>query len=254
MKTLLLCAGGDSAFADPTYHYPKNLVEVGGQPLVQHAIDNLGSLAHDGRLVVVLRKDEARAFHTPRVVRLIQPTAQVVLAGTTSGAASSALLAVEEVDSDEPLLVCNGDQVLDLDLPAVVARFEADGLDAGVVTFEAVHPRWSYVRTEAGLVVEASEKRPISTCATAGFYWFRRAGDFFAATMAMICKGGAVEGAYYVCPALNELVLDGKRIGIHPIERERYFSLHNPAGVAVYERFLSHQRPGRLASVREFSR
>jgi hypothetical protein len=67
--------------------------------------------------------------------------------------------------------------------------------------------------------------------------------------MAMICKGGAVEGAYYVCPTLNELVLDGRRIGVHQIERDRYFSLHDPAGVASYERFLSSRRPGRLASV-----
>ena len=35
--------------------------------------------------------------------------------------------------------------------------------DAGVITFESVHPRWSYVRLDSeNRVTETAEKRPIS--------------------------------------------------------------------------------------------
>lgn len=254
MKTLMLSAGGNGAFADPAYLYPKNLVEVGGQPLIRHAIDNLSSLASHGRLVVVLRREEAQAFHTPRVISLIEPTAECVLVGETTGAASSALLAIEHADLEEPLLVCNGDQVINADLPAVVDGFANSDLDAGVITFDAVHPRWSYVRVQDGLVIEASEKRPISTSATAGFYWFRRAANFFSAAMSMINKGGSVDDVYYVCPTLNELVLDGKRIGTHAVDRTQYFSLRDPAGAAEFERRQPAHQPSRLASVSSFTR
>jgi dTDP-glucose pyrophosphorylase len=239
MKTLLLAAGGSAAFAAAGFHYPKNLVEVSGAPLLIHVIAALGPLGREGRLVVVARQDEALRYHTDRVVRLVEPTAAVVTVGETSGAACSALLACEHLIDDEPVLVVNGDQIVDHDLAAVVESFTARSLDAGVVVFDAVHPRWSYVRLEEGLVVEASEKRPISAHATAGVYWFARAGDFVAAAKAMIMKDAHVDGSFFVCPALNELVLAGARIGVHRIERNRYFSFHEPAGVAAYEHHLA---------------
>ncbi len=239
MKTLLLAAGGSVAFEDAGFYYPKNLVEVAGQPLLAHVMSGLGSLAEDGRLIVVVRRDEAVRHHVDRVVILVEPTAVVVQVGETSGAACSALLACEHVAEDEPLLVVNGDMVMDVDLPAIISGFERAGFDAGVVVFDAVHPRWSYVRIEDTVVVEASEKRPISRHATAGAYWFRRGGDFLDAAMAMIGKDAHTDGKFFVCPALNELVLAGRRIGAHEIARTDYYSLHEPAGLRTYEQHFS---------------
>ncbi len=43
-----------------------------------------------------------------------------------------------------------------------------------MVTFESLHPRWSFVRRGGnGLVSEAAEKRVISRDAIAGFYYYR---------------------------------------------------------------------------------
>lgn len=243
MKTLLLAAGGSLAFEDAGYYYPKNLVEVAGQPLLAHVMSGLGTLAQGGRLVVVVRRDEAVRHHVHRVVTLVEPSALVVQVGETSGAACSALLACEHVDEDEPLLVVNGDMVMDVDLPSIVDGFDRAGFDAGAIVFDAVHPRWSYVRIEDDVVVEASEKRPISRHATAGAYWFRRGMDFLDAAMAMIRKDAHTDGKFFVCPALNELVLAGRRIGAHEIARSDYFSLHEPAGLRTYELHLSSLAP-----------
>lgn len=241
MNTLLLAAGGSVAFEEAGYFYPKNLVEVDGAPLLSHVIGALGDLARNERLITVVRREEAVRHHVNRVVSLVEPSARVVQVGQTSGAACTALLAAELIDEDAPLLVVNGDQIIDADLSAVVAEFDSAGLDAGVVVFDAVHPRWSYVRVHDGLVVQASEKRPISRLATAGFYWFRRGGDFVDGAMAMIRKDGHVEDQFFVCPVLNELVLAGRRIGIHPLARAAYFSLHEPAGIRAYEHFLDRR-------------
>src|SRR5262249_23381586 len=95
---------------------------------------------------------------------------------------------------------------------------------------------------EDGLVVEAAEKRPISTFATAGTYYFARGGDFVEATMAMIRKEAHVQGRYFVCPAYNELVLRQRRIGVYEIDRGEYFSLATSQGVSAYEEHLHAQR------------
>ena len=178
------------------------------------------------------------------MIRLLAPSAEVIsVPAVEFGAACTALHAISHIGRDESLLVLNGDQILDGDLAAIVAGFEADDLDAGVVTFDAVHPRWSYVRCDdEGLVIEAAEKRPISHVATAGAYWYRRGGDFVEAVMSMIRKDASVEGRFYVCPTFNELVLRGQRIGTRLIDRDRYYSLAAPQGVATFEELLARRR------------
>ena len=61
-------------------------------------------------------------------------------------------------------------------------------------------------------MVESAEKRPISRSASAGFFWFRKASDFFDAVRDMILKDDHVRGVFYVAPALNQLVLRQKKI------------------------------------------
>lgn len=245
MNTLVLMAGDSRRFEEAGYPYPKNLVEIDGLALVERVVTCLAPLTDAGaRLTFVIREEETGVFHTDDVINLLAPGATVVaIPNLESGAACAALLAIEHVDRDEPLLVYNGDQIVTRDLNTIVQEFETRDLDGGVVTFHAVHPRWSYVRTgEDGLVIEAAEKRPISTHATAGSYYFRRGGDFIDAAMAMILKGAHVQGRYYVCPAYNEMVLLQKRIGVHEIDRSEYFSLATPQGVTAYEEHLQAER------------
>ena len=243
MKTILLAAGGSDAYADAGYYYPKNLIEIAGRPVIQHVIDALGDAARGHRLLAMVRRDENMRFHTGRVVRLLEPTATVLEVENTSGAACTALLAIEHIVDDEPLLLVNGDQVILDDVAGIVTGFASRGLDGGVIVFEGVHPRWSYVRVDdAGIVIEASEKRPISRLATAGAYWFARGRDFVDGAMAMIRKDANVGGAFYVCPTINEMVLRNRRVGIHSIERNRYHSLHDPQALAVFEQHLTGAR------------
>jgi NDP-sugar pyrophosphorylase family protein len=244
MRLIILMAGDDNAFGAAGHAYPKNLVEIEGLPLVQRVIENLGPVLDTAsRAVFLITDDEHRRWHTGDVIRLLVPTAEVVtVPPIEAGAACTALHAIAHVDRDESLLVVNGDQILDLNLSEIVGQFAERGLDGGVVTFDGVHPRWSYVRLDdSGLVVEAAEKRPISRQATAGVYWFRRGGDFLDGVMAMIRKNAAVDGRFYVCPVYNELILGQLAIGTHHVDRSVYFSLSSPRAVKAYEQYLDRQ-------------
>jgi CTP:molybdopterin cytidylyltransferase MocA len=245
MKLIVLMAGDSALFEVAGRNYPKNLVEIEGEPLVQRVVDGLQPLIETAsETIFLVRAEECRRHHTDDVIRLLVPGARVLgVPALDSGAACTALHAIGHVDRDESVLVFNGDQVLEADLPAILADFERRELDGGVITFDAVHPRWSYVRCgEDGLVLEAAEKRPISRSATAGTYWFRRGGDFLDGVMAMIRKDASVDGAFYICPAYNELILRGRRIGTHHIDRDRYFSLASLHGVGAYEEHLHERR------------
>lgn len=239
INVVIPMAGGDELFQRQGYPFAKPVTEIEGRPLIEHAFDCLRTIP-DSRFVFVIRKEDDLRFHLRDMLRLLDPEAAVIRAeGKTAGAACTVMLAVEHIHPDEELLVANGDQIFDFDLNIALASFRDRGLDAGTVVFDSVHPRWSFVRTdEDGLVVEAAEKRPVSRNATAGVYYFRKGAFFLEAAQTMIRKGASVNGAYFVCPSFNELVLDQKRVGIHPIDREQYISLATPQAIEEYEQVL----------------
>jgi dTDP-glucose pyrophosphorylase len=245
INVLVLMSGPSDPFKEAGFSYPKNLVEIAGKPLLQRVLGSLSSLSRIGaRFFCVIREDENLQFHTGAVIRLLMPNANIIeVKGATAGAACSALLAIEHIGQDTPLVVVNGDQIIASDVCARVVDFQSRRLDGGVIVFEDLHPRWSFVKCDNfGHVLEAAEKRPISKYATAGFYYFARGDDFVAGASAMIAKNAHVGGNFYVCPVYNELILNQKTIGVSLIQRSEYHSLTNPASVATYEAVL-HQKP-----------
>lgn len=245
MNIVIPMAGGDALFRQHGFPFPKPVIEIAGRPLVEHAFDCLSRI-RDARFIFVIRKDDDLRFHLREVLQLMAPDSVVLRAdGETAGAACTALLAVEYIDNDEELVIANSDQILDIDLDAAIGEFRARGLDAGTLVFDSVHPRWSFVKTDAeGFVVEAAEKRPISRNATAGFYYFRQGRFFVEAAQNLIRKDASVNGGYFVCPTFNEMILRQKRIGVIGIERERYVSLATPQAVEEYEQALIAQKRG----------
>lgn len=235
-------SGSSSAFKDAGYVFPKNLIDIGGIPLVQHVFERLQSINKiASRFICVLRRDENIKHHIAAVVNLLDKDALIVeLGGETSGAACSALLAVDHINNDDPLVIVNGDIVIDCDLVSIVQDFKGRELDGGIVVFGDLHPRWSFIKCDdSGLVVEAAEKRPISKLATAGFYYYARGSDFVVAATEMIKKGANVDGGFYICPTYNQLILRQRKIGIYEIPRYKYHSLATPADVLTYNQNLS---------------
>ena len=122
----------------------------------------------------------------------------------------------------------------------IIEFFEKNNFDGGIVTFEDVHPRWSYVKVDSeSHVIEAAEKRPISKHATAGFYYFKRGSDFVESAENMILKDVAINNNYYICPAFNEMILKQKTIGIYEIKKSDYFNFKEQKGIEEYEKFLN---------------
>lgn len=240
MKVLLLLAGR-SPQADGGF--PLALAEVDGIPLIQHLIASIRGI-DDAEIVVMLRREEVEAYHLDDVVRLVDPDVIIhEVEHETRGALCTALLAISHLDNDEELLIVNGNELVDADLESVLNEFRSRELDAGTMVFESVHPRYSFVRLDADeLVVEAAEKHPISRNATIGFYWYRLGRDFVRAAKSEIRNSDSIGGAFYICPAFNPLILEGKRIGVHRIEPSRFHPLKSDRQIGA---FTSPRGPSR---------
>lgn len=241
MKILIPIAG--NPVQDEKNQYIKTLYEIEKKTVLQYVYESLNQI-RNAQFMVVLRHEDVLQFHLDDMIRLMIPGVEIVVADrATMGAACSCLLAVDKIDENEPLLIVGSDQLLNIDLQQVIDDFTARDLDGGVIVFDDIHPRWSYVKlNDENMVVEAAEKRPISRNATTGFYYFKHGRDFIESAQKMIKKGASVNGQYYVCPCYNEMILQQKQIGVYQISKDDYFNLNQQKGMDDYETYLKGKR------------
>lgn len=239
MNILIPIAGEDKFFRQEEYFFPKPLIEVAGTPMIELCVGRLRRQFPEAHFIFVVRDEDCARFSLDGTLRLLTEGRCTVvrLSRPTKGALCSALMAIDHIKADEPLLIANGDQVIDADLGALVARAGRDGRDAAVVTFQSLHPRWSFVRLGAdGLVCETAEKRVISRNAVAGFYYYRSGQLFLDAALHTLENDAAINGAYFISQTLNHLVLEGRAIAAFDIAAGAYHSFYSPQKVEEYAR------------------
>ena len=237
MNILILAAGQDQVTQEDGY--PLCLAEFDSVPLIQRVADACIALEPQ-KLIVAFREEDVHKYHLDNILGLLSPQAKVLKIGApTEGASCTALLAAQDIDADEELLIVNGNELLHADFKAIISSFRQRGLDAGAVVFPSIHPRYSYVRLDKNkLVVEASEKNPISNHATVGFYWFAKGNSFVRAAKNAIRKDARVNGRFYICPTFNELVLEHLRIGVYEIDSRSYKPLKTGRQIEQFDAAL----------------
>jgi dTDP-glucose pyrophosphorylase len=218
MNVLIPMAGAGSRFANAGYTFPKPLIEVDGKPMIQVVVENLNIEAN---YTFIVQKEHYEKYSLQYLLNLIAPNCNIVqVDGITEGAACTTLLAKEFIDNDAPLVMANSDQFVEWNSNECLYAFNADGVDGGIITFNATHPKWSYAKIgEDGFVSEVAEKKPISSNATVGIYYWSKGSDYVKYAEQMIEKNIRTNNEFYVCPVFNEAIQDGKKIRVKDIER-----------------------------------
>jgi len=238
MNILLVMAGKNTSFKLDS-DLPKFLYEINGKPIIElvtrqfHNLDN-----KKNKFIFLIKDSDAEKFYLDKVINLLIPNATVIkIKHHTEGAALTALLAIDELIPDQPLLIVNGDQIIDIDFNDFLECVKTNNYDAATIAFNSIHPRWSYVKIdENDLIVQAAEKEPISNIATGGIYYFKYATDYIESAMQMILKDAHVNNIFYVCPVLNEMILKRKKVGCYKINSNLYHSFID------YDLYKSYQR------------
>lgn len=242
-QILVPLAGGNAFFSDHAeYQFPKPLIEINGQPMIQRVFENLQTIERkEVKYIFIIREEDCVRFHLDQTITILSDgKASIVrLKEQTKGAVCSCLMAIDELDLNSPLLITNGDQIVDIELEAAIKFFEERNLDGGVITFESVHPKWSFARFEKDLVVETAEKRPISKNAIAGVYYFKKANDFVNGSFEVIKKNINVNSLFFISSTVNELILANKKVGYYPIPNEHYHSFYSPQKIKEFENLIS---------------
>ena len=217
MNVLIPMAGAGSRFAQAGYTFPKPLIDVNGKPMIQVVVENLNIEAH---YIFLVQKSHYEEYNLKHMLNLIAPGCDIVqVDGVTEGAACTTLLARNFIDNDNSLIIANSDQYAEWNSNEAIYAWSADGIDGGILTFKATHPKWSFAKvSEDGFVSEVAEKKPISDNATVGIYYWRKGSDYVKYADQMIEKNIRTNNEFYVCPVFNQAIENGKKIKIKEIE------------------------------------
>lgn len=233
---IIILAGAKVDESRPEGEFPHYLSEFDGTPLIQSLVEKCVNL-NPNKIICMLPNADMNKYHLRNMVAQMHPAAVAYpVHDTTKGAACTALLSSEIIDTDCELVILSANETLDVSFDTIVNQFRTHDHDAGVVIFKSLHPRYAFVRlTDTGHVVEAAEKNPISPHAVAGMYWFKSGAMFVEAVKNMIRKDAKINDSFYLAPALNELILLQNKIGSYRVEPNLYRPLKNQSQIHAYE-------------------
>lgn len=233
-------AGQGSRFAKAGYEKPKPFIDVDGKPMIVRVLENLAY--PDARYILI-----ARTEHMEKEKELISKIEKefnaifIPIDKLTEGTACTVLYARKYIDNDEPLLLANSDQIVDIKISDFINDCKNRNLNGSILTFidKYQDPKWSFAKLdENNLVIEVKEKVVISEFATVGIYLYLKGKDFIDASIDMIIENDRVNNEFYTCPTYNYAIKDGLKIGIYNIEFEEMHGMGTPEDLNLYLDFM----------------
>ena len=157
MEALILAGGRGERLGDAAAGLPKPLVRLAGKPLAAYAVERLAA-AGVRRVIVACAAGQEEEFER----RLGGLGAEIVAVGEREplGRGGGLRLAAAAREEEGPVYALNGDEVLDVDLAALLAAHE-ERLAAATLVVSPLRSPFGIVELGAGDVVERFREAPL---------------------------------------------------------------------------------------------
>jgi HAD superfamily hydrolase (TIGR01509 family) len=236
LNIVIPMAGEGSRFTKAGYTFPKPMIEIHQKPMIQLIVESLGL---KGNFVFIVRKEHMDKYNLKSLLNIIAPKCKIIVIDKlTEGAACTVLLAKKYINNGKPLIIANSDQFIEWNPSETMYNFSTKKIDGGILTFDTLHPKWSYAKVDKNNVVtEVAEKKVISNHGTVGVYYWKKGQDFVKYAEQMISKNIRVNNEFYVCPVYNEAIGDKKIIKIHNVDS--MWGLGTPEDLDYYLKYYN---------------
>ena len=234
-------AGQGSRFVEAGYQKTKPFIDVNGKPMIVRVLENLSY--PDARYILIARKEHMKK--EAKLVKQIEKQFNAIfipIDKLTEGTVCTVLYARKYINNNQPLLIANSDQIVDIDISSFVDDCKDRKLDGSILTFidEFKDPKWSFAKIdENNFVTEVKEKEVISKYATVGIYLYSQGKDFLNASIDMIIENERVNNEFYTCPTYNHTIKEGKRIGIYNIDFIQMHGIGTPNDLNRYLKIIN---------------
>ncbi len=241
INIIIPMAGLGSRFSEEGYALPKPFIDVDGQPMIVRVLENL--IFPGAKYILIARSEHLE--HYPEMVNFIKakfPNIQFVSVNQlTEGTACTILYARHLINNENPLLIANSDQLIDINISDFINDAIKRDLDGSILCFRDSerNPKWSFAKLgEDNLVIQVKEKKAISDLATVGIYYFHRGTDFVNSAIDMIINNDRVNNEFYTCPSYNYAINSGKRVGTYLINANQMHGIGTPSDLNNYLKLI----------------
>lgn len=224
MKIIVPLAGPDFERPDGSVKAERLVDDV---PLLRRALETRpwwqrGQVRDDDLIFILRDSDGSRRFASQKLSAWYPGAGAVMLPAATGGAALSALAGVA--------MIGHGEGPICVDLVDITYRSTFDphatfasrqNTGAAALVFQSSNPAYSYLRIDAaGRVVEAAEKKVISTNASVGTYFFASPTVYLTALAHNLSNRDAVahRSLFFVCPLFNGVIASGRNVILGHVE------------------------------------
>ncbi len=225
VNILIPLGGAGKRFSDAGYKESKPFIDVDGKSMIKTVVDNLSH--PEAHYIFIINEEYTSVYEFNKHISDLGIRNSVYSTSKlTDGPASTALLAVSEIDSETPLIIINCDQVIvDFNLDNLEKFVEVNECDGLLGCFISSSEKNSYVKLdEFGKVCDVKEKVVISNIATNGLHYWKTGSMFVSSAIRMIDSNDRYNNEFYVAPTYNYLIGDGKKI------LPFFYNLHFPIG------------------------
>ncbi len=235
INVLIPMSGRGQRFVDDGYNLPKPLIEVNGKPMITRVVENL-NLPH-ANYIFIVQKEHEDTYNVSGLLKSITDSPHIVLVDqVTEGAACSALLAKEQINNENNLIIANSDQLVEWSSFDFLYRSFYRDLDVNIAVFLETfgNPKWSFSEINDGtnLVSRVAEKQPISSFANAGIFYWKKGSDFVESSERMIKSNQRVNNEFYIAPSINLMIADRKKVGTYRVDK--MFGIGTPEDLETY--------------------
>lgn len=236
INILIPMAGEGSRFAKAGYEKPKPFIDVKGKPMIQRVLENLNY--PNAKYVLVARKEHMDSEKD--LVKQIESEFNatfIPIEKLTEGTACTVLFGRKYINNEQPLLIANSDQIVDVSIKDYINDCLEKKLDGSILTFIDKYrdPKWSFAKLNSnGHVIEVREKEVISEFATVGIYFYSQGKLFVNAALDMIVQNDRVNNEFYTAPTYNYAIKEGAKIGIYNIDFEQMHGIGIPEDLNKY--------------------
>lgn len=177
INLIIPMAGRGSRFNKQGFKQPKPLLELFGKPFFWWAIESVKRVVPAEHIICVILKEHVTEFNIDKVIKKYYPgVTLVVIDEVTDGALDTAVIGINSLKNDLPIIINDCDQAFMMDRmeSAIDVLSSNPGLQGYLCHFDSNSPSYSYAEYDSeGNLLRTAEKKVISNKAISGVYIFR---------------------------------------------------------------------------------
>ena len=213
------------------------LEEFDGKMTLEYAAKPFLDSEKINKIILVIHSNVDKSNGLSKVLKKVFSNNVIikVIHNFTEGATCTALMALDHLSMNDPLIITSLDQILDVKIDEVLEKFNSLNSDGGIINFNSSNPKYSYAVVENDLVKQTAEKKLISNQAIAGFYFFKSGLIFKEAAFKQILKRyNTSERNFFISGIFNEIIISGLNVHSYTILPENYIKILSTDSLLFY--------------------